>query len=315
MAVTNDAPLKQLDLNLLTVLDALLREQSVTRAAEALGTTQSAISHSLGRLRAFFDDALFVKGSQSMVPTRKAELLRHPVADIMAAVRQQVLAEAGFDPARSRRAFVFSMTDAGELVFLPPLVTALRQAAPHCKVRTVQVPIEQIEGLLASGEVDLALGSIRSAPEGLYRQLLFMNTFVTIVSARNTEVGSALTLEQFQRMPQVIVSLEGKPGTAYDKLIEEQGVERNVFLTTPHFLVVPLLLERHPDLIATVPLELASAFARYGTVRILKPPIDLPQFALSQHWHPRFHNDPAVSWLRGLVKQTFQQYTEPEGSN
>lgn len=306
-----DSSLKQLDLNLLGVLDALLREQSVTRAAESLGTTQSAISHSLGRLRFFFDDALFVKSSQGMVATRKAELLRQPVVDIMATVQQQVLAEAGFHPARSRRAFVFAMTDVGELVFLPPLLTELRQEAPNCTVRTVQVPIEQIEGLLASGEVDLALGSIRSAPEGLYRQRLFLNTFVTVVSSRNTSISDSLTMEQFQQMPQVVVSLEGKLGTAYDKLVEEQGLERNVFLTTPHFLVVPLLLERHPDLIATVPMELASAFARYGTLRIVKPPIELPQFALSQHWHPRFHNDPAVCWLRALVKRTFEHYREP----
>ncbi|TFZ03462.1 LysR family transcriptional regulator [Ramlibacter rhizophilus] len=313
MSLTPETRLKQLDLNLLTVLDALLREQSVTRAADSLGTTQSAISHSLGRLRAFFDDSLFVKASQGMVPTRKAELLRQPVVAIMAAIRNEVLAEAGFDPARSRRAFVFAMTDVGELVFLPPLLTQLRKAAPGCTVRTVQVPIEQIEGLLASGEVDLALGSIKSAPEGLYRQRLFMNTFVTIVSASNTSIGENMTLEQFRRTPQVVVSLEGKPGTAYDNLIEEQGVERNVFLTTPHFLVVPLLLERQPDLIATVPMELANAFARYGTVRILKPPVELPQFALDQHWHPRFHNDPAVVWLRTMVKQTFEQYAEPGG--
>ena len=102
----NDSSLKQLDLNLLGVLDALLREQSVTRAAESLGTTQSAISHSLGRLRTFFDDSLFVKSSKGMVATRKAELLRQPVTDIMAAVRQQVLAEAGFHPSRSRRCAV-----------------------------------------------------------------------------------------------------------------------------------------------------------------------------------------------------------------
>jgi len=310
---SNDPSLKELDLNLLEVMDALLREQSVTRAAEALGMTQSAVSHSLSRLRVFFDDGLFVKSAQGMVGTRKAELLRQPVVDIMATVRQQILTEAGFHPARSRRAFVFAMTDVGELVFLPPLLTELRREAPHCTVRTVQVPIEQIEGLLASGEVDLALGSIRSAPEGLYRQRLFLNTFVTVISVRNESVGSTLSLEQFQRMPQIVVSLEGKLGTAYDRLVEEQGLERNVFLTTPHFLVVPLLLERHPDLIATVPKELANAFAKYGTLRIVKPPIELPQFALSQHWHPRFHSDPAVSWLRALVKRTFEHYQEPDG--
>jgi DNA-binding transcriptional LysR family regulator len=311
---SHDPNLKKLDLNLLEVLYALLQEQSVTRAAETLDTTQSGISHSLGRLRLFFDDSLFVKSAQGMVPTRKAELLRQPVMEVMAIVRQHVLAEAGFHPARSRRTFVFAMTDVGELVFLPPLLIRLRSEAPHCTVRTVQVPMDQIEGLLASGEVDLALGSIRTAPEGLYRQRLFLNTFVAIVSSRNSAIGETLTLEQFEHTPQVVVSLEGRPGTAYDKLVEEHGLARNVFLTTPHFLVVPHLLERHPDLIAMVPLELASAFAKYGTLRILKPPVELPQFALSQHWHPRFHNDPAVSWLRALIKETFESYCEPSGN-
>src|SRR3954463_15768958 len=102
-AGTMEASLKQLDLNLLTAFDALLREQSVTRAADALGVTQSAISHALNRLRAFFDDPLFVKAPEGMVPTRKADALRPAVMDIMASIRQRILAEAAFDAASSRR--------------------------------------------------------------------------------------------------------------------------------------------------------------------------------------------------------------------
>ncbi|SDH82944.1 LysR family transcriptional regulator [Variovorax sp. OV700] len=307
---TNDARLRQLDLNLLTIFDALLREQSVTRAAEGLGVTQSAISHALNRLRDFFDDQLFVKAPEGMVPTRKAEALRAAVVDVVAAVRQRILSEAAFDPATSRRAFTLCMTDMGELVFLPPLLKQLRALAPNCRVRTLQVPSEQIEGLLAAGEADLALGSIRTAPEGLYRQRLFMHSLVTIVSARNRDVGQRLTLRQFEKMSHVVVSLAGRHGDAYDSAIEEQGIKRTVFLATPHFLTVPLLLEQEPDLIATVPLELANVFQRYGTVRVVRAPVELVPYALNQHWHPRFHHDPAVIWIRELVKRTFEGYPD-----
>jgi DNA-binding transcriptional LysR family regulator len=244
------------------------------------------------------------------VPTRKAESLRQPVADVMASIRQRILSEATFDPSSAERTFTFCMTDMGELVFLPPLVNWFAKLAPKCRIRTLQVPTEQIAGLLASGEADLALGSIRSVPEGLYRQRLFLHTFATIVSASNTSVGQRLTMKQFERMPHVVVSLAGKAGDAYDNLLEEHGVKRNIFLTTPHFLTVPLLLEQFPELIATVPLELAAVFGRYGTIRVLQPPISLPAFALNQHWHPRFHQDPAVVWVRNLVKSTFENYPE-----
>src|SRR4051812_43400389 len=110
-----------LDLNLLAVLDAMYREGNVTRAGQSLGFTQSAMSHALNRLRVFFEDPLFVKSGNAMLPTRKAEAMRAAVVDVMANVRQQVLAEARFDPKLARRTFTLCMTDMGELVFLPPL--------------------------------------------------------------------------------------------------------------------------------------------------------------------------------------------------
>ena len=79
-------------------------------------------------------------------------------------------------------------------------------------------------------------------------------------------------------------------------------------MMTPHFLMVPLLMDRHPDLLATVPLELAQVFGRLGIVRTFRPPVPVPEFQLNQHWHPRFHHDPAVVWLRDLMKKTFEHY-------
>lgn len=305
--------MEDFDLNLLAVLDALLREGSVTLAAKSLGMTQSATSHALNRLRAFFDDPLFVKSSAGMVPTLKAQSLGPHVFQVMADVRQRILPSARFEPRTANRTFTLCMTDMGELVFLPKLIGHLRQEAPLCAVRTVQVPIDQIEGLLGSGDADLAVGSLRSAPEGLFQQRLFNHSFVTIVSRNNTEIGEQLTLQQFEQMPHIVVSLTGRASTAYDAALEDQGIKRWIFLTTPHFLIVPLLMEKNPEFIATVPLELAHTFERYGMVRVMDPPVALPGFSLNQHWHPRFHHDPAVIWLRQLMKRAFEPHPSIQG--
>lgn len=128
------------------------------------------MSHAVNRLRAFFDDPLFVKTGQGMLPTPKAESLAPTMLDLMATIRSQVLSQAQFDPVVARRAFTLCMTDMGELVFLPPLIKRLRIPAPHCTRRSRQVPVAQIEPLLSSGEVDLELGSLRAAPSGLFQQ-------------------------------------------------------------------------------------------------------------------------------------------------
>ncbi|CAB3961591.1 MULTISPECIES: LysR family transcriptional regulator [Burkholderia] len=300
--------IRDLDLNLLVVFEALFRERSVTRAAQDIGLTQGAMSHALNRLRTFFEDPLFVKTAEGMMPTAKGDQLGGTISEVIASIREKVVAEAGFNPLTAQRAFVLCMTDMGELVFLPPLIRRLRKIAPHCTLRSVQGPLEQIEGMLSSGEADLALGSIHAAPEGLYQQQLFMHSFVTLVSARNRKIGKTLTRAQFESMPQIVVSLTGRASAAYDSAFDAYGIRRNIFLTTPHFLAVPHLIDAQPDLIATVPLELGKVFSKLGTVRMLPPPVELPPFALRQHWHSRLNTDPANVWLRRLIKETFEDY-------
>lgn len=302
--------IRDLDLNLLIVFDALLRERSVTRAAAEVGLSQGAMSHALNRLRTFFEDPLFVKRRSGMEPTEKAVLLGATVGEVMTALRERVVSQASFDPETARRTFVICMTDMGELVFLPPLVRRLRKVAPHCTLRSVQVPLEHIEATLATGEADLALGSVRAAPDGLYQQQLFLHTFVTMVSVHNKAINKTISRTQFEHMPHIVVSLAGRASAAYDSAFEEYGIKRNIFLTTPHFLVAPHLIDAQRDLISTVPLELGNVFSRLGTVKLVPPPVPLPPFALRQHWHPRLHDDPANIWLRKLIKQMFDRYPD-----
>ena len=303
----------KLDLNLLIVFDALLRELSVTRAGKTLGLTQSAVSHSLTRLRTYFDDPLFVKSGRGIVPTAKAEGLSSVILDVMGTIRDQVLSESKFDPLHVKRTFNFCLSDMGELVFLPTLVSMLKKVAPQCRINTLQVVPEQLTSVLGSGEGDLALGSVLNATEGLYQEDLFSHTFVCIVSVKNKTVGKTISQEEYSAMPHVAVTLTGQPTTPYDRAVEDAGIKRELRILTPHFLVIPLLLDQHPEFIATVPRELGSVFSHHGVVRMVEPPVSLPTFMLKQYWHPRFHHDRANRWLRELTRRTFHQLPVPHG--
>jgi DNA-binding transcriptional LysR family regulator len=196
------------------------------------------------------------------------------------------------------------------VIFLPRLIERLRTVAPQCTIRTIQIPPKQIASALESGEADLAVGSLHSMPEGLFQQQLFTRSFVTIVNRKNKSVGQTLSLEKFFELEHVVVALSGKTDESYDSVIEEYGRKRKIFLTTPHFLTVPLIIECNPNLIATVPRELGKIFDGYKAVRMVETPIALPHFAIRQHWHPRYHHDAANSWLRKQLKETFEGVPE-----
>jgi DNA-binding transcriptional LysR family regulator len=294
-----------LDLNLLPVFETLVRLRNVSRAAEELGMSQSTVSHALKRLRAFFGDPLFLKTGSGMQPTPRALQLLAPVQTVMETVRGELLVREGFDPATARRSFGVCLTDMGGLIFLPRLVARLRLATPGCTLRVLQVPMGQIAGALESGEADLALGSLHSVPEGLFQQQLFERSFVTIVNRGNRRIGETLSRERFFAMEHIVVSLSGRLDDAYDAVID-QGIEkRRIYLSTPHFLTVPMIIEQNPELIATVPRELATKFARYKSIRMVETPVSVPPFGIRQFWHPRFQHDAANAWLRRLVKDTF----------
>ena len=306
----NDVHNGELDLNLLPVFDSLIRVRKVSRAADELGMSQSAVSHALKRLRLFFGDQLFLKTGSGMQPTPRALALQAPVLAVMGTVRGELLVRAGFDAADSRRVFSLCLTDMGELIFLPRLIARLREEASACTLRTLQMPMQQIERALETGEADLALGSLHSMPEGLFQQQLFTRSFVTIVNRRNRAVKDAISREQYLAMEHIVVSLSGKLEDAYDAIVDRLAGPRRVYLTTPHFLTVPMIIEQNPDLIATVPRELATRFAGYNSIKTVETPVDVPPFAIRQHWHPRFQHDAANTWLRRLVKEVFDTHPE-----
>src|SRR5215470_13060248 len=147
-----------LDLNLLRVFDAVLRDRSVTSAAKHLRLTQPAVSNALARLRARFEDALFVRTSTGMDATPFARELAEPVRQALALLESALTHGPGFDPAAATRAFRFYMSDLGQIEFLPPLIERVRKLAQGVRLEAVALDVEDIGGALANGSLDLAVG-------------------------------------------------------------------------------------------------------------------------------------------------------------
>lgn len=305
------AHIRELDLNLLLALHVLFNEGSVTCAAHTLGLTQSAMSHSLRRLRDFFGDPLFVRSGGMMKPTPKGEQVAQVAQSIMGRVERDLLSQRRFEPATTEGVLNLCMTDLGELTLLPTLVRRLAEQAPNFRIKSFQVPLSQVDEVLESSEADLYLGVLTPPPDHLYRQKLFSYTLSAMVSRMNVTIGERVSLKTAEAMRHVVVRPLGKRGLG-DSLLKAAGLRQRPYLTTPHWLSVPMILAQDPGLIAFVPRALALIFENYNVTRTIKPPVDFDSLPIYQYWHPKFQHHEASIWLRGLVKTCFDGHREED---
>ena len=304
-----------LDLNLLRVLEALFAARSVSGAAQALGVTQPSVSLSLRRLRAHFDDALFVRQGGAMVPTRVAEGLREPVLKVMATVRSEIVTAAPFDPMQSERRFTLSLSDLGELTFLPTLMASLRRCAPGVTLRSVTASLPEMRHGLADGSIDLALGFFLGLEgQNLFTQRLFEQGFACIARAGWGDGDAEMSLKAFLAADHVVVEQPGRSQQLLEERLRDLGLQRRILLRSPHFMSVPLLVAQS-DMIATVPLGVGRIYARMAGLDLLPLPFDAPSVPLQQLWHRRSHHDPGSVWLRRLIAELFlgQDPTQSRG--
>src|SRR4051812_40013789 len=227
---------ERFDLNLLRVLAALHRCRSVSKASAELGLSQPATSLALGRLRKSLGDPLFMRTPSGMLPTpRCTEVVECAVA-ALSGIDETVLHRKAFDPATSRRDFVITMADVGELYFTPPLMAYLQREAPHCNLRCETFATQDIEAALEEGRCDLALGFFPNLERpALYAQTLFMHTLVCLVRINHPEVKSSrISMSKFLQLPHAVVKPLGRSGELYETLLKEKGLERRVQLTSVH---------------------------------------------------------------------------------
>ncbi|MDB5964230.1 MAG: LysR family transcriptional regulator [Polaromonas sp.] len=296
--------IRAVDMNLLVVFDAMIEHRSVTRAAEAIGLSQPAMSAAVARLRGWFDDPLFVKTGAEMKPTPRAVALAGPVRRVIETVKGEILQQSGFDPAKTDRTFTLITPDIGEVNFLPKLLAGVSGRAPHARLRAISKSRPAAAESLEAGESELAVGYFPDLHKaGFFRQKLFDSPHVCIVRRQHPDVGERLTLKQYLALSHVVVQPEGREHV-FDLFLARRGIQRRVLLEVSHFMSLLPLIEGS-DLIATVPSDLAAVCQRYADIRLVDVPIKSPVIPVHQFWHRRFHKDPANLWIRGVVQSLF----------
>lgn len=295
-----------LDLNLIPYLVALNEARNVSRAGELLGVSQPRVSAALGRLREHFDDPLFVRTSRGMEPTPRALALIPAARDALASIERGLGEPHEFDPAKSARTFSIALSDVGEIVFLPRLLQAFAQHAPHANLRSASLSHAEVAHALEDGGVDLAVGYFPDlGGTNFFQQRLFTHRFICLLRRGHPLAERPLTLERFLACGHAVVRAEGRSQEVLEQYLTKRRLTRRAVLETPHFMSLPFILSR-TDLIATVPHAIGYAYAaEHASITLVEPPLPLPRFDLKQHWHRKFHNDPSITWLRGVVAQLF----------
>lgn len=296
--------MNSIDPRLLSVFDEIYKTRSVTAAALALDLGQPAVSVALAKLRHQFADPLFVRTSNGMEPTPFGMGLAGPVRDALSALELVVGHRNDFNPALSDRTFRICMTDISQLVLLPKLWEKLRATAPGIRIEIL--PLSNDIARLLEGEADLALGFMPQLEAGFYQQLLFTQNFACIVGAHHPRIKGSLSLAQYEAEDHAAISSSGLAPLIIDREIARQGIKRRIAMQIPNFLGAAFVVE-HTDLVMTIPKRLGDVLQGRGEFQILPVPFELPEYAVKQHWHERFHHDQGNRWLRNVISELLSE--------
>jgi DNA-binding transcriptional LysR family regulator len=294
---TREMRFNRLDLNLLVTLDALLEERRITRAAERLNLSQSAISGMLGKLREYFDDELLVPVGRNLELTPLARELAQPVRDLLLQVQTIVAIDPAFDAANARRHFKIATSDYVINVLMHRLIPAIEPLAPHITLEFMP-QVEDSAEKLRRGEYDfLIIPEPFIAPDHPHRPL-FDDSYTCVVWEGNKRVGERITIEQFVDLDHVAALLGWPRAPTYDsRYLEEQGISRRVRVITSDFCSIASALIG-TQMIATMHRRLANELSRRLPLRLVEPPIAISAVREFLQWHEYREKDPCHKWLR-----------------
>lgn len=289
---------RAVDLNLLVVLQALLDERSVTRAATRLGMSQPAASRALARLRNLFSDALLVEGPGGYLLTKRAEDIRPLLRDTLTSVGE-LLDGRAFDPGQASGSVRLLMADLEAAVLAPRLLAFLGDQAPAVDLEVVPPGPKPLEALEADA-VDVLVGLVEDAPAGIRKRKLYEDDFVTLMRADHPSADVPLALDRYLALDHLVVSITGSGPSLIDQSLSRLGRQRRVKVRVPSFLAAVEIAARS-DLVMTLPSSLARTAAGMRRFVLARPPLDLGRVAMSLAWHARHHDSPRHKWLRQLI--------------
>jgi DNA-binding transcriptional LysR family regulator len=291
--------LASLDLNLLLMLDTVLTERSVVRAARRLHLTPSAISNALARLRVALDDPLLIRSGRGVVPTPRAAALAPALARTLRDLDQAIHGD-GFDPATTDREFTLATADVGQVVRLPRIVAALARRMPRARLRVLSIDALVASGGLSGTEIDVLIGAGETGP-GIHVRPLYEERIVLVARARHPMRPSRVTKAQLAALRHVEVQVS--PGRGNRQLAASYAslhVDRDIAVVVPTFTAAAAIVAG-TDLVASLPDSLVDVLGPRLALRRVATPLAPVATTINLLWHERTQQDPALRAFRDLL--------------
>ena len=301
--------LSKVDLNLFIVFDAIYTEANLTRAGQIIGITQPAVSNALARLRETFNDPLFVRTAQGMVPTPMAQNIISPVRSALALLRVSVQESRTFNPLQANKTFRISMTDLTEAVILPPLFQRLRRQAPAVVVESFLSHRRETTSDLAAGRLDFAVDAPLNT-DAQVRHVKFMEDRYVCAMRQGHPLATkaSISLDDYLALTHIHISTRRNGLGQVDLALGKIGLQRKITLRSQHYLMASNVLQ-HTDMVMTVP----ERFARRHDLHFVTLPIhELPNVETHLYWHESTEQDPANRWMREQLIEVCQQQLAQE---
>ena len=299
----NMAHIKNLDLNLLIVLECLYRHRNVSGVAQEVGLTQSAISHALTRLRDHYKDPLFVRVSKGVEPTEFALSIKKEVEEFVA--RATLLAEKleSFDPKKAEGRIVISTTDYFEIVIGNRLFERVQQEAPNIQLSFRPTLGSLPKAQLEDGTYDVAIaGFYQEMPEGFYRQKLMTDTFSTAYRKDHSKIRGKIKADHFFDYDHALITLQGDFKDSFTQVIAGKKKGRLIKYGTASF-TAPAWLLAETDLVLTGPTSLLEKYQEHFPIHVQPCPIDVKPIEIQMVWHGLTHQNPLKKWVRQVIKE------------
>jgi DNA-binding transcriptional LysR family regulator len=290
-----------LDLNLLVLLDVVLAERSVVRAARRLHVTPSAVSNGLARLRAVLEDPLLVRSGRGVVPTPRAAALGPALARALRDLDRAVRGDA-FDPALTDRTFTLAIADLGQVVKLPRVVAALAREMPRAHLRVVSIDTLYAAGGLATTEIDVAIGAGEKGA-GVHARALYQEQLMLVARHDHPAVGRQISKAQLAALRHVEVQVApGRGNRPLAASYSALGVERDIAVIVPTFTAAAAVVAG-TDLVASLPTSLIDVLGPRLALRRIPTPLAPIGATINLLWHERTDQDPALCAFRGLLER------------
>jgi len=304
--------LRQFDLNLLIIFEALLSERHVSRAADKVFLSQSAMSHALNRLREQLNDPILVRTESGLQPTPRALAMAPKVRNALQLLQQSLAPTDDFDATESNRTFTIACTDYFEAVIFPDLLNYLLEKAPNITVEIEMISEDTLSARLSNGEVDLVMGldAQQSLPSHLISTPWLKESQVCLVARHHPEIRNSLTLRQFLKYQHVVFTdvNSGKNTNTQDTVdnwLTNKNSKREYMARTVNYMAAARIVEKS-QAVMTLPLHMAQLFSQMLNLKIVTPPKGIPPLHMTMVHHPLYSEEPSVQWLAKHI-QLFSQ--------